>query len=171
MNQHQEDAEIFDIPTSKRNSELNGRALSSTVFAIIYNFCWGLLFFLFRHYNDQSCDSINAWSLYAEIFLFLMAGYKLQELYFLQRIIELPIQHKTNGVWKDKLFDAVDYVELFFNILILIGLTYAYLQHEECTHLRMFILSYLVVTYFIILVWILTMIYLICNRDEQSRSS
>ncbi|CAD8186829.1 unnamed protein product [Paramecium octaurelia] len=163
MNQHQEDAEIFDIPTSKRNSELTGRTLSSTVFAIIYNFSWGLLFMLFRHYNDQSCDSINAWSLYAEIFLFLMAGYKL--------IIELPIQYQTNGFWKEKLLDVVDYVELFFNILILIGLTYAYLQHEECTHLRMFILSYLVVTYFIIFIWILTMIYLICNKDEQSRSS
>ncbi|CAD8181600.1 unnamed protein product [Paramecium pentaurelia] len=163
MNQHHEEGEIFDIPTSKSNSELNGRTISFTLFSIIYNLGWGLLFLLFRHYNNQSCDSIDTWSLYAQIFLFVVAGYKL--------IIELPIQYKTNGFWKEKLFDIVDYVELFFNTLILIGLTYAYLQHEECIHLRMFILSYLIVTYFIIFIWILTLIYLFCNKDGQSRRS
>ncbi|CAD8101406.1 unnamed protein product [Paramecium sonneborni] len=170
MNQQQEEAEIFEIPTSKQNTEQTKRnsdqivrSLSSTIFAIIYNLGWGLLFLIFRHYNDQSCDNIDTWSLYTEILLFLMAGYKL--------IIELPIQYKTNGSWKIKLFDIVDQVELFLNIVILIGLTYAYLQHEECLNLRMFILSYLIITYFIIFIWVLTMIFLFCNKDEISRSS
>ncbi|CAD8093952.1 unnamed protein product [Paramecium sonneborni] len=171
MNQYEDDEETFDIPTSKTNAELQQKKnpdqtannIQTTIFDFTYNFSWGLLFLIFRHYNDQSCDIINAWSLAAEIFLFFMAGFKL--------LIEIPILYYNRGSQQNQLIDAVQFVELFLNILILVGLTYAYLQHEDCMHLRMFILIYLIVSYFILFIWILIIIYSFCNKGKILRNS
>ncbi|CAD8079981.1 unnamed protein product [Paramecium primaurelia] len=51
MNQQQEEVEIFENPNSNRNSEEMSKSIFSTVFAIIYNFSWGMLFLIFRHYK------------------------------------------------------------------------------------------------------------------------
>ncbi|CAD8186352.1 unnamed protein product [Paramecium pentaurelia] len=162
MNQQQEEVEIFENPNSNRNSEEMSKSIFSTVFAIIYNFSWGMLFLIFRHYNDSECQLIDSWTQYTEIVLFIIAGYKL--------FIELPIQYQTNIQWKNQLFDVVDYLELFFNIVILIGLTYAYLQNEECYNLKRFVLGYLIVTYLILLIWLISFIFIICNREQFSRN-
>ncbi|CAD8072135.1 unnamed protein product [Paramecium primaurelia] len=162
MNQQQEEVEIFDNPTSNRNSEEISKSLFSTVFAIIYNSSWGLLFLIFRHYNDSECQLIDSWTLYTEIVLFTIAGYKL--------LIELPIQYQTNEQWKNQLFDVVDYLELFFNVVILIGLTYAYVQDEECYHLKRFVLGYLIVTYLILMIWLISFIYIICSREQFTQN-
>ncbi|CAD8183780.1 unnamed protein product [Paramecium octaurelia] len=165
MNQQQEEVEIFDLPNSNRNSEEINKSLFSTVFAIIYNSSWGLLFLIFRHYSNQDdseCQLIDSWTLYTEIVLFTIAGYKL--------FIELPIQYKTNEQWKSQLFDVVDYIELFFNIVILIGLTYAYLQNEECYHLQRFVLGYLIVTYLILMIWLISFIFIICSREQFTQN-
>ncbi|CAD8168834.1 unnamed protein product [Paramecium pentaurelia] len=155
MNQQQEEVEIFDNPTSNRNSEEISKSLFSTVFAIIYNSSWGLL-------DDSECQLIDSWTLYTEIVLFTIAGYKL--------LIELPIQYQTNEQWKNQLFDVVDYLELFFNVVILIGLTYAYLQDEECYHLKRFVLGYLIVTYLILMIWLISFIYIICSREQFTQN-
>ncbi|CAD8110904.1 unnamed protein product [Paramecium sonneborni] len=166
MNQQQEEVEIYDLTNHNRNSEEISKSLISTVFAIIYNFIWGLLFLIFRHYSnkdDTECQLIDSWTLYTEIVLFVIVAYKL--------FIELPIQYKTKNQWKNQLFDVADQLELFFSIVILIGLTYAYLQNEECDHLRNFVLGYLIVTYLILIIWIISYIFIACSREQFNSSN
>ncbi|CAD8099471.1 unnamed protein product [Paramecium sonneborni] len=119
--------------------------------------------FWFQLRDNADCQLIDKWSFYTEIVFFAIAAYKL--------FIELPIQYKTNEQWKNQLFDIADYLELFLSIVILIGLTYAYLQNEECYHLRKFVLGYLFITYLILMIWLISFIFIHCSREEFNRNS
>ncbi|CAD8149519.1 unnamed protein product [Paramecium octaurelia] len=135
--------------------------LFSIVFAIIYNCILGFLFCLFRHlYYDEECKIMNLWSLLTEIFLFSVAIYKLA--------IELPVYYKAQGRWKQNLFEIMEKVEFVLSIIVLIGLSYAYLQFEDCNGLRSFVLCYLIVTYLVLGIYLVSLLLLITNKSHNS---
>ncbi|CAD8072590.1 unnamed protein product [Paramecium sonneborni] len=149
----------------KRQSELikedNSTQLFSIIFAIIYNCFWGLLFCFFRHRNNgEKCITLSFWSLLTEIYFFSVALYKIA--------IELPVYHRALGRWKEKLFSIAEKVEFILSIIILIGLSYAYFKFEECNGLRNFVLFYLIVTYVVLGIYLISMALLITNKSNNS---
>ncbi|CAD8174040.1 unnamed protein product [Paramecium pentaurelia] len=153
MNREYQEQEIDLQRKSQQNSEDTNNQLFSIGFAIIYNCIWGIL-------DEEECKVINFWSLVAEIFLFTVAIYKLA--------IELPVYYKALGRWKHKLFEVAEKVEFVLSIIVLIGLSYAYFQFEDCYGLRNFVLFYLIVTYLVLGIYLVSLLLLITNKSNNS---
>ncbi|CAD8103492.1 unnamed protein product [Paramecium primaurelia] len=148
MNTEYQQQEIELQRQSHQNSEDTNNQLFSIIFAIIYNFIWGILFYIFRHlYYEEECKGMNFWSFIAQIFLFSVAIYKL---------------------WKQNLFEITEKVEFVLSIIVLIGLSYAYFQFEDCYGLRNFVLFYLIVTYVVLGIYLISLLLLILNKSNNS---
>ncbi|CAD8153972.1 unnamed protein product [Paramecium pentaurelia] len=161
MNTEYQQQEIELQRQSQQISEETNNQLFSIIFAIIYNFIWGILFYIFRHlYYEEECKGMNFWSFIAQIFLFSVAIYKLA--------IELPVYYKAQGRWKQSLFEITEKVEFVLSIIVLIGLSYAYFQFEDCYGLKNFVLFYLIVTYVVLGIYLISLLLLILNKSNNS---
>ncbi|CAK79702.1 unnamed protein product (macronuclear) [Paramecium tetraurelia] len=170
MNTEYQEQDIQLERKSPQQSEDANNQLFSICFAIVYNCIWGMLFCFFRHRycktiafqsrDEEECKVMNFWSLVAEIFLFTVAIYKLA--------IELPVYYRALGRWKNKLFEIAEKVEFVLSIIVLIGLSYAYFQFEDCQGLRTFVLVYLIVTYLVLGIYLVSLLLLITNKSNNS---
>ncbi|CAD8174099.1 unnamed protein product [Paramecium octaurelia] len=161
MNTEYQEQEIQLERKSPQQSEDANNQLFSIGFAIVYNCIWGMLFCFFRHrYYEEECKVMNFWTLVAEIFLFTVAIYKLA--------IELPVYYRALGRWKNKLFEIAEKVEFVLSIIVLIGLSYAFFQFEDCQGLRTFVLVYLIVTYLVLGIYLVSLLLLITNKSNNS---
>ncbi|KAM3142554.1 hypothetical protein pb186bvf_005456 [Paramecium bursaria] len=146
------DEQIHELAKEKKQQQIqehNEGMKQAITFTIVYNLIWGILFAIFRYINDEVCFHVELWTLIIMIYLFGSVLFKI--------IFQLPqaLKSQTQSLQRFKLEDSMETIICF---ILMIGLTFAYFQFEDCSTLRNFSLVYLVLSYLTFIVTATTML-------------